>query len=83
MGDQSMPAFFILVMDKYEKNLNDWLYSASSRTKAALQALQCYEEPPHGLPKATFISVSQTKVNLPPCTGGSPEGGTIHGIQHR
>jgi hypothetical protein len=78
-----MAAFFILVMDKYKKNLNDWLYSASKRTEAELQALQCYEDPPHGLPKATFISVSQTTVNLPPCTGGSPEGGTIHGIQHR
>lgn len=77
-----MAAFFILVMDKYGNDPNEWVYSASARTEGTLKALNCFQDPPHGLPKNSFRELSSTRTSLPPCAGGAPEGGTIYGIEH-
>jgi hypothetical protein len=77
-----MAAFFILVMDKYASDPDEWVYSASARTEATLEAMKCYQDPPHGLPKNSFGTVSSTRTSLPPCAGGNPEDGTIYGIKH-
>ena len=74
--------FFILVMDKYQDDVHQWIYSASARTAEKLQGLRCYNDPPHGLPKETFDSVSSVRTRLPPCAGGDTEEGTIYGITH-
>jgi hypothetical protein len=75
-------AFFILVMDKYANDPNEWTYSASARNESTLRAMNCYQDPPHGLPKSSFGTVSATRISLPPCRGGNQEGGTIYGIEH-
>jgi hypothetical protein len=78
-----MPAFYILVMDKYNRDPNEWVYSATAQSAAELMALKCFQDPPHGLPKNGFAAVSSTRVSLPPCAGGEPEDGTIYGIERR
>ena len=80
---RGMPMFFILVMDKYPNDPKQWLFSASALSEAELRALPCYEDPPHALPKLMFVSVSETRINLPPSAGGDSEGGTIYAIRHR
>jgi hypothetical protein len=78
-----MAAFFILVMDKYKGDPNYWIYSASASGEATLKAMTCYTDPPHSLPKGSFVEVSATRTSLPPCVDlSSPEGGTIYGIRH-
>jgi hypothetical protein len=77
-----MAAFFILVMDEYKNDPDTWIYCFSARTEAAIKELECYKPELHGLPKKRFVEVSATRVNLPPCAGGEPEGGTIYGIEH-
>jgi len=78
-----MAAFFILVMDKYKGDPNYWVYSASASSEATLKNLACYTDPPHSLPKGSFVQVSSIGTSLPPCANvGSPEGGTIYGINH-
>ncbi len=75
--------FHILVMDVYaDDDPHAWLYSASARSKAELLALACYPDPPKSLHKATFASVSRTRIKLACCSGGDPEGGTVHGMKH-
>ena len=77
-----MAAFFILVMDTYQNDPNYWVYNASASSEASLKEMACYTDPPHSLPKGNFVQVSSTRTSLPPCVGGSPEGGTIYGIRH-
>ncbi len=77
-----MAMFFILAMDRYQDDPDQWIYSASATTAAQLQALRCYKDPPHGLPKNTFGQVSSIRTSLPPCAGGDAEEGTIYGINH-
>ena len=77
-----MASFFILVMDKYGSDPNFWVYSASASGDATLKGMACYTDPPHSLPKGSFVEVNSTRTSLPPCAGGSPEGGTIYGIRH-
>jgi hypothetical protein len=77
-----MAAFFILVMDRYRDDPDEWIYSASARSEASLKGLDCYKDPPHALPKASFGVVSSSRTSLPPCAGGDAEDGTIYGIQH-
>jgi hypothetical protein len=75
-----MAKFYILVMDRYRNDPNEWTYSASARTEAELIDLRCFEDPPHGLPKNRYIAVSERPISKPPCAGGPPEEGTIYGI---
>ncbi len=77
-----MATFFILVMDKYRNDPNYWIYSASASSEATLKEMSCYTDPLHSLPKGSFVEVSSTRTSLPPCAGGSSEGGTIYGIRH-
>ncbi len=78
-----MAMFFILVMDKYKDDPGQWMYSASSISKAQLLALRCYEDPPRCLPRDNYVSVCESRVSMRPCAGGEPEGGTVHGLNPR
>jgi hypothetical protein len=49
-----MAAFYILVMDQYNTDPDQWLYSASSSSADTLQNTACYNDPPRGLPKRSF-----------------------------
>lgn len=61
--------FYILVMDIWAgDDPHAWLYSASAKTQEELLALPCYEDPPRSMHRATFASVSRTRVQLPCCT---------------
>lgn len=77
-----MAAFFILVLDKYQSDPKYWIFNASAQSETQLKGLSCYNDPPESLPKSVFLQVSSTRTSLPPCAGGSPEGGTIYGIKH-
>lgn len=79
-------AFYILVMNQNQADPVWWLYSASSSTPERLQQAVCYEDPPKGIPRSTFVAVSSTPLAspIPPCRDGAglPEGGTIYGLRH-
>jgi hypothetical protein len=81
-----MAAFYILVMDQYNTDPDQWLYSASSSSADTLQNTACYNDPPRGLPKIVFVAVTTARLNrnIPPCSSqdGQPEGGTIYGVRH-
>jgi hypothetical protein len=81
-----MAAFYILVMDQYKDDPDKWISSVSSSSIDKLQNMSCYNDPPLSLPRATFIAVSQERLNkpIPPCKqqDGNAEGGTIYGIHH-
>lgn len=85
-----MISFFILVMDQYKDDLQDWLYSAYEEAansqdmdceKTTLNELRCYVDPPNSLPKEGCEIVCSKRIRIPPCSGGDPEGGTIYGIK--
>lgn len=76
-----MATFFILVMDKYRNDPDYWVYSARASNEAKLKGMACYTDPPHSLPKRSYVEVNSTRTILPPCAGGSPEDGTIYEIR--
>jgi hypothetical protein len=81
-----MAAFYILVMDQYNTDPDQWLYSASSSSADTLHNTACDNQPPRGLPKSAFVAVTTARLSrsIPPCNSqdGQPEGGTIYGVRH-
>lgn len=77
--------FFVLVMKQYDGHPDEWLYSKSASTRAALANLVCYDDPPNSLPKAQFDAVGEWKLTRPlsPCDRPSdpPVSGTIYLLQ--
>jgi hypothetical protein len=78
-----MADFFILVLDKYvPQDLGSWVYSASAKTLADLGNVNCYDDPPHSLPRASFLGVNAGPMALAPCAGGDADPGVIYGMTH-
>jgi hypothetical protein len=76
-----MTAFFVLVLDKYDQP-DSWVYSASAATEGDLANLDCYEDPPHYIPRDHFRKESSKRTEVRPCAGGPDDAGTIYGLNH-
>jgi hypothetical protein len=78
-----MPDFYILVMDRYlGVDPAKWTFSASATDAAALLNLDCFQDPPHQIPRSTFVSTGSQETAIRPCQGGDREHGFVHGIKH-
>jgi hypothetical protein len=78
-------ALFVLVMSQYDGHADEWLFSKSATSRADLEALGCYEDPPNSLPRADYIAVGSWSLRRPigPCDRPSapPVSGTIYLLQ--